>query len=455
MIISEQGARRAPLHTDPEVQIDDGARIGEYTRWRTFANGKQYPGRPPQGSSPFVANYARALVRKVASYVFPSPVSFDVGAVTDEDNRAEVALGECLQALDAGALDIELEIERAIIGDAAVKVTWDPETAAPLLVSVDPAQLVAAWSPANPREPVAMTHTYQLPGWALLSYGVDLANDNALHTVTESWTSSEWRMAIAGTTYDVTRPNPYGWIPYVVIPNDPHPRRFWGRSDLIDIEPVCMELNHRLSTIGTILELSGAPIAVLENVDGSDGISVRPGAKWELPEGAKAYLLDLLEGQGVRLHIEYISEVRTTLHDLSETPRTAFGDTGRPLSGAALEVEIQPLVQRVMRKRAQWMRFYRERNRRLLDLLATFGGEAIGPDRLTSPIWSPILPNDDDSMTSNEVALVAAGIRSRRSAASRLGETDPDNEWERVLAEREAMDATDTPQTGSNAATGQ
>jgi hypothetical protein len=33
------------------------------------------------------------------------------------------------------------------------------------------------------------------------------------------------------------------------------------------------------------------------------------------------------------------------LHDLRETPQTAFGDAGRDLSGAALEVEVPPLVQ--------------------------------------------------------------------------------------------------------------
>ncbi len=56
--------------------------------------------------------------------------------------------------------------------------------------------------------------------------------------------------------------------------------------------------------LAKVLELSGAPITVLENVDGSEGITVGPGAKWELPEGAKAYLLDLLGGGGVGLHIE-------------------------------------------------------------------------------------------------------------------------------------------------------
>ena len=37
------------------------------------------------------------------------------------------------------------------------------------------------------------------------------------------------------------RPNPYGWIPYVILANNPHPRRFWGRSDLIDLADVARE----------------------------------------------------------------------------------------------------------------------------------------------------------------------------------------------------------------------
>ena len=39
----------------------------------------------------------------------------------------------------------------------------------------------------------------------------------------------------------------------------------------------------------------GAPITVLENVDSAEGITVGPGARWELPEGARAYLLNLLK----------------------------------------------------------------------------------------------------------------------------------------------------------------
>ena len=33
---------------------------------------------------------------------------------------------------------------------------------------------------------------------------------------------------------------------------------------------------------------------------------MQPGAVWEIPERAKAYLLDLLQGGGVKLHVDYI-----------------------------------------------------------------------------------------------------------------------------------------------------
>ncbi len=104
------------------------------------------------------------------------------------------------------------------------------------------------------------------------------------------------------------------------------------------------ELNRAMSQLSRILELSGNPIAVLENVEESEDIAVRPGAVWNIPEDAKAYLLDLLQGGGVRLHIDYINLLYRILHDISESPRAAFGGTERDLSGVALEIELQPLV---------------------------------------------------------------------------------------------------------------
>jgi hypothetical protein len=254
------------------------------------------------------------------------------------------------------------------------------------------------------------------------------------YRVIETWADAEWSVAVDGVVVQEGA-NPYGWIPYVIAANNPRGDRFWGESDLVDLVEVCRELNGRMSVLSRVLELSGAPIAVLENVDGSEEITVGPGAKWELPEGAKAYLLDLLQGGGVRLHIEYVDLLYRALHDLSETPRTAFGDSGRALSGAALEVEIQPLVQKVRRKRQAWEAVHRERNRRVLDLLERFGGLDLGGLRETETIWPSVLPSDIDGSVRNAVALVQSGIQSRRTAYAALGGTDPEAEMARVEEE--------------------
>jgi hypothetical protein len=193
-----------------------------------------------------------------------------------------------------------------------------------------------------------------------------------------------------------------------------------------------------MTTLSRILHVAGYPITVLENVTGSDGIRAEAGAIWELPEDSKAYLLDML-GSGVGLHIDYVNLLYRQLHDLSETPRTAFGDAGRALSGVALEVEIQPLIQKVMRKRRVWDGVYRKRNAMILALLELFDGANFDGLRRTEAVWGEILPSDRAELVQSEAQLVAAGIHSHRQAMSQLGDTDPDRTWAEVLGEREAL----------------
>ncbi|MGB3328302.1 MAG: phage portal protein [Thermomicrobiales bacterium] len=433
----------------------DEARFGHYaaamafyrgSQWGTPARRGTWQGQPLQ----LVFNYARAVVRKTTSYVFPAPVSFSVlpGAGDDAEdraNRAEQVLAAVIRDLDLARLDLALGLDALVVGDAAVKVTWDAVRGRPRVVAVNPATLVVQTVADDPRAMRSVTHAYALagadlaslvPGDALAGLAHDLDPERG-YPVVEWWTEDRWRMTVAGQVVHDGE-NPYGWIPYAIATNDPRPFGFWGQSDLLDLVDVCTELNARMTVLARVLELSGAPIAVLENVDGSEGIAVGPGAKWELPEGARAYLLDLLQGGGTQLHISYIDLLYRTLHDLSETPRTAFGDSGRDLSGAALEVEIQPLVQKVGRKRRMWDAFFLRRNALLLDLLERFGGEALGGARQTVAIWPPVLPSDTDSAVRNAVSLVDHGVRSRRSAIAGLGgagSEDPEAELARILEE--------------------
>ena len=429
------------------LRSDDHARLANYVRWQAFFDGEQWTGRPLRGETRLTFNYARALIRKIGSYVYSGPLRFAVVADGRDDaiaSRAERELGQIVRANGLDQLDLDLCVSASVLGDAAIKVTWDALLARPVVVAVDPAALTVWTAGDDPRRMDRLAHGYWLSGEQLETVlGVRFEGWIARkrYRVIETWSGAHWAITVDGVAVQ-DGPNPYGWIPYVIAANNPGSDRFWGESDLIDLVDICRELNGRMSVLSKVLELSGAPIAVLENVDDSDDIRVGPGAKWELPEGSRAYLLDLLQGGGVGVHIQYIDLLYRSLHDLSETPRTAFGDSGRALSGAALEVEIQPLVQKVRRKRQAWDLVHRERNRRVLDLLERFGGVDIGGLRETETIWPSVLPSDQDGAVRNAVALVRSGIQSRRTAYAELGGIDPEGELRRIDEETNRLRAT-------------
>lgn len=429
------------LGWSPELlSVEDRARLARYEETTAFFAGDQWTQRRKPGETRLTLNYARALLRKIGSYVFPAEPRFAIPVEGDQHiaNRTERLLAETIARNGLAQLDIELCVAAAVRGDAVVKVSWNAQTRQAVVAAVDPATLVVETAPDDPRRMIEAIQCYGLRGaqiGMLFAEATTLQLDpKRQYQVIERWTDERWSVSIAGQQVrDIL--NPYGWIPYVVLSNQPSLTTFWGESDLADLFDVCRELNQRMSVLSRVLELSGAPIAVLENVDGSEGVRVGPGAKWELPEGSRAYLLDLLGSGGVSLHIDYIAQLFRVLHDLSETPRTAFGDSGRAISGAALEVEIQPLVQKVARKRRLWDVFYMERNRRLLDLLERYGGEEIGGLRRTVTIWPNVLPSDSELAVRSAVALVESGIQSRRSALVALGSDDPDGELDRIADE--------------------
>ncbi len=201
-------------------------------------------------------------------------------------------------------------------------------------------------------------------------------------------------------------------------------------SDLEAVKEPLRELNRAVSQLSMILEMSGNPIAVLENVTEARDIAVQPGAVWELPEKARAYLLDLLQGGGVGLHVEYVNVVMRALHDLAEVPRSAFGENRQALSGVALQMELDPLLKKVQRKRLIRSAALRRRNEMTLRILEQQTGERLAPYR-SRIVWGPAPPQDRSRLVEDETRLVAAGIHSRRTAAGLLDVADPEGEWER------------------------
>lgn len=374
-------------------------------RYREFLD--YYEGR--RGSAPvrgreraLTFNYARAIVEKGAAYLVtdhrPQVTVAERDGSDGSVGRAEEArraLQEVWDENDLARLDMETEVDTAVLGDGAFKVTWDDRRQHIVVSAPDVQGLYAWWVGDDVRRLWRVAARYQLAADELVArYGrrPRTIAGQSVSTVelVEVWTAETFELWIDGERVEA-RANPYGAIPFVIFPNLPRPKQFWGTSDIEPLREPIVELNRALTQLSRILELSGNPIAVLENVEESRDIAVQPGAVWELPEQARAYLLDLLQGGGVRLHADYVELVYRTLHDLSETPRVAFGDSGGDRSGVALQTELDPLLRKVARKRLIRTAAMRRRDRLVLRVLAHHTGRNFDGVR-TDIAWDAAFP---------------------------------------------------------------
>ncbi len=166
-------------------------------------------------------------------------------------------------------------------------------------------------------------------------------------------------------------------------------------------------------------------------------IAVQPGAVWEIPEKARAYLLDLLQGGGVSLHVDFANLV---LRDASTTsPRCRAAPSARHGSrspASRSRWSSTRCSRRCARKRLIRGAAFRRRNEMILRILEQHTGESVRADR-TRVVWGAVLPQDRSRLVTDEARLVAGGIHSRRTAAGLLDVADPDGEWERWLSEEE------------------
>ena len=419
----------------------DADRMRRYRELLDFYQGVQWQGRERLGEKHLTFNYARVVVDKMASYLM-SGVKFVVDPLEDSPEgrdkarRAEAALHKVYEENGLEQLDFDTEIDCAVLGDAGYKVIWDTDTNG-IRVTAPDIQGIYVWHGGDDIAKVwCVASRYFLDAdVASIMYGIKPKGKTI--GVTELWKADEFELWVDDACVE-KKPNPYGFIPFVVFPNLREPKKFWGISDLTQIMEPQREFNRAMSQLSRILELSGNPVAVLENVEESEDIAVKPGAVWNIPEDAKAYLLDLLQGGGVQLHIDYINLLYRTLHDVSESPRAAFGGNETNLSGVALEIELQPLLQKVSRKRAIRTVAYNQRNRMVLKLLQKYRGDDFGDYRLRV-VWSSVMPWDMAQLVTNEQVLVQGGIHSRHTAMYEVGVKDPDTEFNRWLEERDAI----------------
>jgi len=426
------------------LKARDADRLKRYTNNLDFYNGKQWA-QPTTTARRLTFNYAKVFIDKITSYVMSGvtpvvqPIA-DTQAEKDRATRAENDLQTVYDSNHLQLLDFDTEIDCSILGDAAYKVTWDRDEKRIRVTSPDVQGLFVWWVGDDVSNVYRVASRYVLDKDQVIAL-YDVTPDKDSATIVEDWTPATFVLWIDGAIHS-TNPNPYGFIPFVVYPNIREPKQFWGVSDIPVMMEAQREINRATSQLSRILELSGNPIAVLENVEESEDIAVSPGAVWNLPEGTRAYLLDLLKGGGLKLHIDYVNLLYRIMHDVSEAPRAAFGGTDRDLSGIALQVEMQSLVQKAERKRLIRRVAIRQRNDMVLRILSQMIG-APYTDLSSDIVWDPLLPQDLLNQARTEQLLVNTMLHSRNRAMTELGILNPDIELKAIVKEQRQLAVAD------------
>jgi hypothetical protein len=206
----------------------------------------------------------------------------------------------------------------------------------------------------------------------------------------------------------------------------------------VDLEELQQELNERLSVFSRILQVAGNPVAVIIGADEEDTRTLKlgPNQLWTLPPEARAEVLDLLKAGGAEAHFRFIELMYRAMHDISEMPRTSFGDSSgssQARSGVALEIEMQPLLHKLARKQAILSSAFVRRAQLVLKM-ARLHGEKL-PEVFMRCSWPPALPQDRAALVQQEVALVGAGLHPRTLSMSLLNDPDPSHQLEKVLEE--------------------
>lgn len=340
--------------------------------------------KPGQADDNVLVNYARVVVDKGVSFLFGQDIAFEISAT--ERTEAEEWLDACWLANRRGTLLQKLALNGALCGHAFAKIL--PGQPYPRVVVLDPATVSVRWEPDDIEAVVGYTIEYP-------AVDPDTGKPMSVRQIIER-DGAVWRLvdqrSIPGSQRWSTVAEqvwPHDWPPVVDCQNAPAPNEYWGIGDLEeDVLQLNQGINFVLSNLARIIRYHAHPktwgkgfLAGQLKV-GVDETIILPNADAEL------HNLEMVTD--LSSSISLYERLREALHEVTRVPEVATGklDRAGALSGVALQILYQPLLEKTEAKRRTYGDLVVELNRRLLAL----GG--FGEDIRTAITWPALLPVD-------------------------------------------------------------
>lgn len=395
--------------------------------------------KPGQQNDNVKPNKAKVIVDKGVSFLFGEDIAFKLadedqarGEDPDRVNPAQVWLDACWAANRKMTLLHKLAMNGGVCGQVFLKIV--PNAAGvnkqfPRLINLDPATVSVAWEPDDIEQ--------------VASYSVQYSATNPLtkkpvnyrqRVIQEGdgWTSIDEQSDPDSSVWTVTRttPWPHPYPPIIDAQNLPAPNEYWGLSDIgADVLALNDALSFARSNAQRIIRYHAHPKTVAKGVAGSvlntdvDGVILLPN-----PDAS----LENLEMQSDLTATEqHIDGMEQDIHEVSRIPSISTGtlDSIGPLSGVALSILYQPLLEKTKTKRLLYGDLLVELCRRLLDL-ANYGNANV-----VSITWPELLPGDPLQERQAYLLEDQMGVVSKQTIAERL-DLDWEKECQRMEEER-------------------
>jgi len=212
----------------------DTARLAAYKTNLDFYNGSQW--QQTSRNRQLVFNYAKVSIDKLTSFLMQGPgfacypnstnatnSMNTMNSLNARVNRAEQVLRQVYQDNNLQQLDYETEIDTAILGDGCYKVIWDTDQKRIRITAPDVSGIFAWWLGDDTSRVwrVASRYTLTEDDLAIL-YG---QTGKAKATITELWTARDLQLFLDDDLIQ-SKPNPYGFIPFIIFPNVKKPKVF-------------------------------------------------------------------------------------------------------------------------------------------------------------------------------------------------------------------------------------
>jgi len=428
-------------HLMQNVSLDELVRLRRYREaWEAYHGDfpeplkarKDRDGRLVGADDNIIVNYARAIVDKGVSFLFGQDVKFELDET--EQTEEETWLEECW-AENGGITALQkLALNGAICGQAFVKVAVpNGNRRYPRVIVLDPANVAVGYDPGD----IDDVRWYRIQYAGIdpqtekpVSYRQIIERDGITWRISdqEARGNENWRTLRSEVW-------PYAWPPVADCQNLPMPNEYYGLSDLPeDVLRLNRGINFVLSNLARIIRFHAHPKTWGKGFT-ADRLQVAVDETIVLPnENAELHNLEM--ASDLASSIALYERLREALHEVTRVPEVATGklDNVGALSGLALQILYQPLIEKTETKRRTYGELVVELNRRLLAM----GG--YGEDYRTVIHWPELLPSDPFQEAQAALLYQQVGV-SNDTLLQQLG-FDPDLERQKREAGAAALGET-------------